>query len=188
MKKEDFENDLERLAIGHRYEMTAEKARAYWEKFGHYEHRIWKEVVTHALLAPRFPSEDQMYAICDRVVEDFRRQDNASLDRDAKHFMGGHTRLLNRNPDDQAYGEFRFKALIMALKSGDKFAETVLNFLWGWLEAPKNQDYARRTGILDSILGEIDYYEKKAAGENDAYIPQPTANTTVEVEILEDAL
>lgn len=176
------------LANGFKYEMTEEKGDAYFTTFGHLNHAIWKETVRQALLSPRFPALDHLLDICERVSQAARDKARHVDDRAAKNFFAGKTQLVNRNPADQAYGEFRFMVLRMALKSGEQFAETMLNYLWGWLESPKNQAYARQAGVLDTILGEIDYYEIKAAAGNPNHTPQPTANTAVEIEVLEDAI
>ena len=185
MNKVQFEDELERLAKGFKYDMTAEKAQAYFVTYGHVDVAVWKETVRQALLAPRFPTPEYLQAICERVAQAAHDKARHADDRACKSFMEGRTNIIARTPDDQAYGQFRFLAMRMAMKSKN-FSETILNYLWGWLEAKKNQDYARRAGILDSILGEIDYYEKKAAGESETYLPQPTANTSVEVEIISD--
>ena len=184
MTKQQFEDELERLANGFKYDMTAEKAQAYFVTYGHLDAATWKETVRQALLAPRFPTPEYLAMISDRVAQAARDKARHADDRACKSFMDGRTAIVARNPEDQAYGEFRFKMLLFAMKSGDKFAETILNFLWGWLESPKNQAYARRAGILDDILGELDYYELKAAGKNPDHVPQPTANTSVEVEVV----
>ena len=182
MNKVQFEDELERLAKGFKYDMTAEKAQAYFVTYGHMDVAIWKETVRRALLAPRYPTPEYLHTICEHVSQEVRDKARHADDRACQNFMAGKTRIVSRTEVDQQYGQFRLLAMLQAMKSRN-FSETMLNFLWGWLEVPTNQDYARRTGILDSILGEIDYYELKTAGQNPDHMPQPTANTNVEVEI-----
>lgn len=173
MNKQEFEDELDRLAKGFNYEMTEEKSRAYWERFGHLELRVWKEAVRHSLMSPRFPIEDHLADLCERAANAYHAHEVQSSNHDAKKFFNSTIVASPGQPiEADAYNKFRMMSILCALKSDD-YDQTIVDYLTGYVENEYRARWAESQPsrglkgqvqtLLDTLLEEIVYYEQRVA-------------------------